>query len=180
MKVYSTDVTQFVSSNSCIAERANVPGIVFSLFLKLAGIALFVSVWLTDCHSSLIAMALIVTGTASMLWGVFRLFWQSAIRVYVPSGSVVREYSLGLDQESLDCLAECFERRCGDFPPHITVAAHGVGRMDVLRSGDGRFVAVQLFRQVAHEYVPVTSVCLYEGEDALKVSGFLSKSCRLS
>ena len=166
--------TVFASSYSHISKRADVPAIIVSLCMLLVGLILFVMVWQSDTMSSTVSLLCIVVGTGLFLWTIFRLFWQSSVKVYVPTGSVVRERILYFGQDALDNLTESVET--GDWRKALAArpTPHGSVRLDVLASKDGRFAAVQLFRFVPHTYVPSTAVRVYVGDEAAEFIGFLS------
>ena len=104
MNTLENGATLFASSYPTIEKRISVPGVVLSLIMLLAGIVLFLLVWLCDLHTSTVSMALMVAGIALILWAVFRLFWKVNKRIYTPTGSVVEERTLYFGQEdSQDC-----------------------------------------------------------------------------
>lgn len=175
MNTHETDATLFASSYPNIESRISVPGILLSVVILLAGIALFLLVCLSDLHTSTLSMALMVAGTALALWAVFRLFWKVNKRIYTPTGSVVEERTLYFGQDDLNRLVDCFENRCWERAQEARATVHGCVRMDILASKDGQFAAVQLFQYVPHTYTPVTSICTYEGSDAGKVADFLAR-----
>ena len=175
MNTLENGATLFASSYPTIEKRISVPGVVLSLIMLLAGIVLFLLVWLCDLHTSTVSMALMVAGIALILWAVFRLFWKVNKRIYTPTGSVVEERTLYFGQEDLNRLVDCFENRCWERLQGIHATVHGGVRMDILASKDGQFAAVQLFQYVPHTYTPVTSICTYEESDAGKVADFLAR-----
>lgn len=175
MNIHENGATLFASSYPTIEKRISVPGVALSLVMLLAGIVLFLFVWLWDLHTSTASMALMVAGIALVLWAVFRLFWKANKQIYTPTGSVVEERTLYFGQEDLNRLVDCFENRVWERAQGVRATVHGGVRMDILASKDGQFAAVQLFQYVPHTYTPVTSICTYEGTDAGKVADFLTR-----
>lgn len=169
------DTTLFSSTHPDIAKRVSISGILFSILVLLVGIFVFASVFELNDKSSVASMALLVAGTALVLFAVFRLFWYSTETVYLPTGSVARERSLFFDLRHLDTLADMVENRHFDTATGIKCCGSGNVRMDVILSQDNRFAAVQLFQFVPYSYTPITAICYFTGNDAAAVGAFLAK-----
>ena len=99
------------------------------------------------------------------------LFGLRTTATYNPTNSVVDaktyEYSPA-DGERLkrllDTSRENLSEAIGDFRPKATV--NGNFMAEVCASGDGAFLAVQLFQFIRMSYEPVTEVLFFEGTDA--------------
>lgn len=169
------DSTIFSSIHPDVAKRISVPSLLFSMLMLLLGVFIFASVFRLHDSSSTISMALMVGGTAFILFGVFRLFWKSKEMVYLPTGSVARECSLFFDLKHLGELTDLVEYSRFDRAAGVKCCGSGNVRMDVMLSQDHRFAAVQLFQFVPYSYAPVTSVHYLTGGDAAAVAVFLQK-----
>lgn len=175
MATQTIDATLFASSHPDIAKRTSVSGIIISLAMLAIGIFAFVSVFGMNDKSSGASMALMVAGTALILFGIFRMFWKSKEMVYLPTGSVTRERSLFFDSKHMDKLAEMLEKGQLDAQDSIKSAPSGNVRLDVMMSQDHKFAAVQLFQFIPYTYTPVTTVRYFTGGEAAAFSAFLAK-----
>lgn len=175
MATQTIDATLFASTHPDIAKRTSVSGLIFSLIMLVVGILLFASLFEMNDKSSTVSMALMVVGTALILFGVFRLFWRTKEIVYLPTGSVAKERSVYFDLKHLNKLTDMLEHKLLNSETDIKSDASGNVRMDIMISQDNKFAAVQLFQFVPYTYTPVTSVCYFTGSEAATVSAFLSK-----
>lgn len=175
MATQTINATLFSSTHPDIAKRTSMSGLIFSVIMLVAGILLFALLFEMNDKSSTVSMALMVVGTALILFGVFRLFWRSKEIVYLPTGSVAKERSIYFDLKHMDRLTEMLEHKQLDGESDIKSDTSGNVRMDVMLSLDNKFAAVQLFQFVPYTYTPVTSVCYFTGGDAAAVSAFLLK-----
>ncbi|MDO4164101.1 MAG: hypothetical protein Q4D56_06905 [Bacteroides sp.] len=175
MTTQTIDATLFASAHTDIAKRTSVSKLLISLAMILAGLVVFISVFRQEDASSTVSMALMVLGTALLLFGVFRLFWKSKVLVYLPTGSTTSVSSLYFDQGQLKTLTDMVERGALNGNAGIKREASGNVRLDVMASQDGKFAAVQLFQFVPYTYTAVTSVKYFTGEGAASVADFLAK-----
>ncbi|RGN46699.1 MULTISPECIES: hypothetical protein [unclassified Bacteroides] len=172
------EATLFVSPHPDVVKRASVPSLILSSALIVAGLGVFISAFQLNDKASSIGMLLLVVGTAALLMGVFRLFWKSKHLVYAPTGSVTKESSLFFDPKYMDKLISLLEE--GTFPLESCIKTVGNGnlRLDILRSQDSKFAAVQLFQFVPYTYNPVTKVFYFTGDKALALNTYLQQSKR--
>ena len=175
MATQTIDATLFASTHPDIAKRTSVPGLIIAAIMLLVGVLLFASIFEMNDKSSTISMALMVAGTAMVLFGIFRLFWKSKEIVYLPTGSKAKESSIFFDLKYLGKLTDVIEHKQLNNESEIKSDASGNVRMDVMISQDNKFAAVQLFQFVPYTYTPVTSVCYFTGNEAAAISAFLLK-----
>lgn len=169
------DTTIFTSSHPDIAKRTSTSGVLISSVMLLLGILAFGSTFGLEDKSSTVSMALMVLGTGLFLMGVFRLFWKSKEVVYLPTGSVTKEYSIFFDLKHMESLMNLVNS--GSFSAGSAIKSESSGniRMDVILSEDKKFAAVQLFQFVPYNYQPITSVQYFTNDDASAVVAFLAK-----
>ena len=82
------------------------------------------------------------------------------------------------DPKYMDKLISLLEE--GTFPLESCIKTVGNGnlRLDILRSQDSKFAAVQLFQFVPYTYNPVTKVFYFTGDKALALNTYLQQSKR--
>lgn len=176
MATQTIDATIFASSHPDITKRTSVSGIVFSCIMLLVGILSFVSTFELEDKSSTISMALMVFGTGLFLIGVFRIFWKSKEVVYVPTGSIAKEWSVFFDLKYMDELKELVNSGKLSVDSKIKSETSGNLRMDIILSEDNKFAAVQLFQFVPYTYQPITTVHYFTNGEATTIAAFLTKS----
>lgn len=167
--------TIFMVSHPNIVKRISISSLVFSLLLLTVGMGMFLSAFQLNDNASTLSMFLMVTGTAALLLGIFRLFWKSKEQVYEPTGSVTKELSMYFDLKDLDSLFDMFEE--GSFPLNKSIKSVGNGkvRLDVLRSQDAKFAAAQLFQYEPYTYNPASQIYYFNGDKALAFVTYLQK-----
>lgn len=175
MATQTIDATLFASTHPDIVKRTSVSGLIFSVIMLLVGGLFFVSIFEMNDRSSAISMGLMVAGVALVLFGLFRLFWRSKEFVYLPTGSVTKEFSIFFDLKYLNRLTDMIEHKQLSNETDVKSDASGNVRMDVMISQDNKFAAVQLFQFVPYTYNPVTSICYFTGNEAAAISALLLK-----
>lgn len=165
----------FTSSHPDIVKRVSTSGVILSFIMILMGVAVFISTFEMENHSSTISMALMVLGTALFLWGVFRLFWKSKEVVYLPTNSVTKEHSIFFDLKYKDALVGQINAGSFSGDRGIKGGTSGNIRMDVILSADKKFAAVQLFQFVPYAYQPITEVHYFTGDNAAAVASLLGQ-----
>lgn len=175
MATQTIDTTLFASTHPDIAKRTSISGIILSAVMMLIGIALFMFIFQMGDKSSTVSMALMVLGSALILFSIFRLFWKSKEIIYLPTGSVAKECSFFFDLKYMNRLIDMIEQGELDAENSVKSDPSGNVRMDAVISRDNKFAAVQLFQFVPYSYTPVTTVCYFNGKEAAAVSTFLLK-----
>lgn len=176
MATQTIDATLFASTHPDIVKRTSVSKLIISFIMLAAGILVFAYVFSMTDASSTVSMALMVLGTALILYGIFCLFWKSKELVYVPTGSTASQRSLFYDLQHLTVLKNLIEQNKMDAETAVKSEGSGNVRLDVLMSKDGKFAALQLFQYVPYTYTAVTPVKYFSGEEAASVAAFLCKS----
>lgn len=177
MTTRTFEPTIFETSHPGIVKRVSVTRLLLSISMLILGGLLFLSVFSMSDTSSALSMALMVTGAAFLLSGVFRLFWKSREVFYLPTGSVVKGDSYFFSQKDLAALSQIMENRQFDGQTNLFCESSGNVRLDALFTLDHRFAALQLFQFVPYTYTPVTSIVYFTEDDAKSVSAFL-KRCK--
>lgn len=169
------DATLFAPTHPDIEKRTSTSRLIFSAALLLAGILSFALVFEMHDSSSALSMLLMVLGAGLLLWGTFRLFWKSRELVYLPTGSVAKEFSLYFDLKNLEKLTEMLKSGSMVEETMLKSESSGNVRMDVVLSQDNKFAAVQLFQFVPYAYTAVTPIHYFTGSDAAMMTRFLAK-----
>lgn len=155
---------------SQIAKRKSSKAVITGVCLILLGIALYIlSTAIHDTTSSLY-MVCAVGGFAAMIVGVLKLFVGGKETIYLPTKSPVKNYTLYFEALSGDELVRLIEQ--GKFN-EIRIAKRkesGPVRLDVQRSGDNRFIALQVMQYVPYTYENVSGTYRFEGEQAVAVA----------
>lgn len=137
-----------------VTQRSTLKILLAFLLCLLGFCAMILALFSTD--DSVLSMSLLVLGVMLILWGCYRLFWCSQLKIYRPSGSKVFEKSLFFDTKCKESLLGLIEKGNVNQEniPHSSM--NGSLRLDTLYSLDRRLLAVQLFEFVPHSYVPLT------------------------
>ena len=165
----------FSATHPDIVKRTSIFNLLQSTGLAILGIFLLFFVFTFHDQSSSLNMALMIVGTLMLLYGVFRIFWNSQELVYLPTGSKTSGGSLFFDLKNLPALTNCVEQHRFDEQSGFKSVGNGNVRMDFLLSQDKQFAAIQLFQFIPYTYTPVTSVVYLKGDDAVSASTFLTK-----
>lgn len=174
MKDQNIITTLFASPHPEMAERISLGRIIFSVTALLAGISVFAVVFRAGDTSLTVNMTLTMVGTVLMLLGGFYLFRKSGEIVYLPTGSIIRAYSIFFDLKYAEKLTEMIKDGRLDCESGVRSSIRGNIRMDIILSQDKNFAAVQLFRFVPYTYIPVTSARCLTGREAAGVEAFLA------
>lgn len=169
------EATLLSSAHPYISKHTNLPSIVFSLLLIMAGVALIFFALDLDCASSTVSMLLLTAGTVCLLVALYRLFWRAKEKVYTQTGSAIVEGSSYWDSCDYQPLVDILEHSNFKQGRNLTVKLSGNIRLDYIVSKDRKFAAVQLFRFVPYVYEPVTQVYYYVEDDAVGFARYLMK-----
>lgn len=174
--------TQFINETTLdsihpdIAERTSLPKVIYSLIILLLGAFSLALIFEVPDRTSAISMALMVTGSSLLLIGIFRLFWRTKEKVYLPSGSVTKEQSLFFDIADISKLQELVEKKQLVANTTIKSNINGLVRMNIILAEDNKFAAVQLCQFVPYMYVPITQVSYFVGKETEAIANFISQS----
>ena len=176
MSIQTIQSSIFTSLHADVAKRINISGVILSVLFCLVGFALFALTLALEDRSSATSLGLMVLGTGLILLAVFRLSWLSTRKVYLPTGSLVKEQALFFDLKYLDDLKQLIDSGHFSSDLHLKSEASGNIRFDVMLSDDHEFAAVQLFQFVPYHYESVTPVRYYVGAEASQLALFLATS----
>lgn len=162
-----------------LEQRINKSAVGLSVALCVAGLALFGVIFTLTDKGSALSMALMVAGTALLLYGIFKLIWHSKEMVYTPTDSVAQLQSTYFDTTHLAGLTRLLEQSTfsTEMQPIESVPSGNV-RLDWISSRDHQFAAVQLFQYVPYTYTPVSEVRCFTGSEAAAFLVFLDKCKR--
>lgn len=150
---------------SQIAKRKSSKAVIAGLILILLGIALYIlSTTIHDTTSSLY-MVCAVGGFAAVIVGALKLFVGGKETIYLPTKSPVKSYTLYFEALSGDELVRLIEQGKFDEIRAAKRKESGPVRLDVRRSKDDRFVALQVMQYVPYAYENVSGTyCFQEGQ----------------
>ncbi|TWV14187.1 hypothetical protein FQ707_05880 [Bacteroidaceae bacterium HV4-6-C5C] len=161
-----TSRTIYSFCDPSIAFRSDIKNIILGLGLFLFGFLFFIIAFKVHLFTSLLRFFLLIAGIAFLLCGIYQLLWHLRKRIYVPTGSSIKNYSFFFDDKYSKPLLQMFNDE--NWEDHIIYMASSTGslRLDFLVSLDRKFIAMQLLRYVGTLYLPITSVYYFVGDDA--------------
>ncbi len=156
--------------NIPIVKRKNSKSVITSIGLILSGIAFYIfSTTIHDTTSSLY-MFCAVSGFSLLFIGLLRLFVGGKETVYLPTKSPVKSYALYFESLSGDELVRLIEQGRFDEIRTARRKESGPVRLDVQRSRDDCFIALQVMQYVPYTYENVSCVHCFEQERASEVA----------
>lgn len=170
----STDATIY-ASQTYIAKRLSVPGLVFSMVLFLAGIVILILSFDVRETASPLKIGLMALGFSLLAYSLYRLSSKAKETIYIPTKSITKQQSLFFDLKHLDQLRQCVSTGNFQLEPDLNNEASGNIRMDVILSQDNQFAAAQLFQFVPYEYKPITEVSYYTNGEAKSIANFIAE-----
>lgn len=158
-----------VAIESLIVKRKSSKSVVTGISLVILGIALYIlSTTIHDTSSSLY-MVCTFGGFASVIIGVLKFFIGGKETVYLPTKSPVKGYTIYLEGVSGDELVELIEKGKFDDIRNTRRKESGPVRLDVQRSKDDRFVALQVMQYIPYAYENVSGTYYFHEEQALGI-----------
>lgn len=161
-----------VSDGKVANKRSTKSTVTGLILLLLGGVAFIVAGRLAAEAVTPLTHTLYTGGILAMITGAIMLIWLSRRLQYIPTGSTIKRRSTYFDTHEVPYLTSLIET--ADYAElnklHKDDNAGGI-RMDLDISKDGRFVAVQLFNYIPHNYEVASSIyCLYDSkaQDFLK------------
>ena len=167
--VQSTHVeeTLFSASHPQLYKHISVHQILVSSLMAIGGIVgILLSVVLNEGESTL-CMALLAIGIILLVFSCYRFFTKRYETVYKSTGSIVCSGTLYMDTAEMESLQRMMLEHHFSSSFRLSLKEAGNGRLDYLKSKDGKFMAVQLFRYVPYTYEPVSGVFYYIDNDAI-------------
>ena len=151
---------------SQIAKRKSSKAVITGVCLILLGIALYIlSTTMHDTTSSLY-MVCVVGGFAAVFVGALKLFVGGKETIYLPTKSPVKSYTLYFEALSGDELVRLIEQGKFDELRAARRKESGPVRIDIQRSKDDRFVALQVLQYVPYTYENVSGTYCFLEEQA--------------
>lgn len=159
-----------LNAENLIVKRRSKRALGLGIGLIASGIALyFASTTIRDTSSSVYMLCTVGAFTA-LIVGVLKLFFGGWENVYQPTQSPVEGYSLYFDGLSGSELVELIERERFDALRAARRKESGPVRLDVRRSRDGRFVALQVLQYVPYVYENLSGTYCFQEERAVPVA----------
>lgn len=160
--------TLFSAAHPQLYKHLSVHQILVSSLIAIGGmVSILCSVMLDE---SAFCMALLTIGIFLLLFSFYRFFTKRYETVYKPTGSVVRSGTIFMETSELQTLQQMMLDHHFSSLPRLALKEAGNGRLDYLKSKDGKFVAVQLFRYVPYTYEPVSGIYYYKDDDAIAIA----------
>lgn len=170
----SEETAYSVTSYSALVERTNTSNTIVSSILMVAGVALAAASSFLDENSSTLRLCLIMLGLAVIAYGLYRFMAKRKRLIYEPTGSPVTVTSYLFPKDCRHALVQMVEAGMFDLSKSYVRDPNGCLRLDVSRSADGRFAAMQLFAYEQLLFHPVTSVAVFTDAQAKSVSDWVA------
>lgn len=159
-----------LNADNLIVKRRSKRALGLGIGLIASGIALYLaSTTIRDTGSSLYMLCTVGAFSASIV-GVLKLFCGGKETLYQPTQSPVEGYSLYFEGLSGSDLVDLIERERFDDLRAARRKESGPVRLDVRRSRDGRFVALQVLQYVPYVYENLSGTYCFQEERALPVA----------
>ena len=164
-----------ISDADKLGKTVNVQALVVALVIIAAGVACFFLIG-HDRFSASVDMLILLVGVALVVLGAVHAARKYNKVVYLPTNSAVAVAQFSMDAMSKKRVIDSLEK--GVLDADSVVLRHGGSlRLDILRSADGSFNAVQVFEFVPYTYSPITEVFYIDGKNADELwDGLAAKS----
>lgn len=150
--------TQVISNNLLSIQRNKKSTLLSSSYL-LIGIVLMVMALseISDTKSSIYFFTIIVSVIA-MIIGIIKIFFGGKERVFTPTKSKVREFTLKYSSRDYSTLKTALET--GDLRDmqNLKMTENSELKMDILISDDNQFATCQIFEWIPYSYEPKTEI----------------------
>lgn len=153
-----------------IAKRKSPKSVVTAVILCLLGAALFGFSYTIADHTSSLYMTCSVGGIGLLVVGLLKLAFGGRETVYLPTKSPVRSYAIYFESLASDALVNLIEQGRFDEIRDARRKESGPVRLDVQRSKDGRYVALQVMQYVPYAYETVSGTYCIPEEKAPEVA----------
>lgn len=153
-----------ISDTDKLGKTLNVKALIVALIIVALGVAAFFLIG-HDRFSTSGDMLVLLVGAALIVFGVVYAARKYNKVVYLPTNSDVAVAQFNMDAMSKKRVLESLEK--GVLDADSIVLRHGGSlRLDILRSTDGTFNAVQVFEFVPYTYSPLTEVYYIDEKNA--------------
>ncbi|WP_274958010.1 hypothetical protein [Millionella massiliensis] len=167
-----------ISIETLVAKRKSVKAVAISTLLIVAGVVLYLlSDNITDNTGSLY-MACIAGSFALVVIGLLRICFGDKATLYLPTKSPVRTYRLYFEGISGDELVRLIEQNKFDEIRAARRKESGPVRLDIQRSKDDRFIALQVMQFVPYTYENVSGLHCFQDEQATKVASSIGNPAK--
>ncbi|WP_294597603.1 hypothetical protein [uncultured Rikenella sp.] len=157
------------AQENLIVKRRSTKAMLVGTALVAGGILLYLaSTTVRDTGSSIYMLCTVGAFTA-MIVGILKLFFGGKETVYQPTKSPVEGYSLYFEGVSGQELVDLIERGRFDDLRAVRRKESGPVRLDVRRSRDGKFVALQVLQYVPYVYENLSGTYCFQEEHAVPV-----------
>lgn len=161
-----------------LIKRRSNKSVITGIGLIILGIALYIlSTTIHDTTSSLY-MVSAVGAFAALLIGILKLFMGGKETLYLPTKSPVKGYTIYLEGLSGNELVELIEKRKFDDIRTAKRKESGPVRLDIQRSEDDRFVALQVMQYVPYAYENVSGTYYFHEEQAPEVAASIGNPAK--
>lgn len=166
--------TLFTAAHPQLFKHISISQIIISSLIALVGgIAILLSfVW--DKTDSTLCMTFLSVGMIFLLISLYRYVNYSHETVYRATGSPIRMGTLYMDTVELQSLQQMLKNNDFSSSFRLSFKEAGNARLDYLKSKDGRFVAIQLFRFVPYTYESISDKLYYMDDDAIDMARCLN------
>lgn len=146
---------QIINDNNLLSIQRNKKSTLLSSSFLLIGIVLMVMALsnIKDTKSSIYFLTIILSITA-MVIGVVKIFFGGKERVFTPTKSKVREYSLKYAMRDYATLKTALESGDLRAMQKVELTETSELRMDILISEDNQFATCQIFEWIPYSYEP--------------------------
>lgn len=167
-----------VAIESLIIKRKSSKSVIAGISLIALSIALYLlSTTIHDTTSSLYMFSA-VGAFAALLIGILKLFIGGKETLYLPTKSPVKGYTIYLEGLSGNELVELIEKRKFDDIRTAKRKESGPVRLDIQRSKDDRFVALQVMQYVPYAYENVSGTYYFHEEQAPEVAASIDNPAK--
>lgn len=167
------DANSLLAATSKVKEVQNKKSITISVLVALAGLIIIVLLSWSNDKSASAYMAGNTLAIVLIIFGFYRLLFKRTQLIYKSTTSILMSGSFFFDSQYLDRLKTMLENKGQVDISNIEFMKSGNARLDYMVSGDGHFVAVQLFHYVPYTFETATEIICLEEADAHKVGMFL-------
>ena len=143
------------------------------VYLLLSALIFYVA-FIVGNSETLLFMGLIAIGSALLGLGLYGFLGKRKKRVYIPTGSEIKENVLFFDISKKKVLLSCLDKGIYNDNNFNSCSSGGL-RLDLLYSNDGKFAAAQLMEFEPFSFCPVSKIYYYEDGQAIEFQSFIKK-----
>jgi len=159
-----------------IRTQKNIQAILIGILLCIVSLGTITGSFLLQESSPTLSLLMLTISAIFICYAMFLFFSRSSRKVYIPTGSEVKERTLFFDLKekyALQSILGSGDFYISMFP--LTTTSNGSVRLDVQYSTDGKFAAAQLFVYEPYTYHPLSPIHYYEKEQAAELRKYIEK-----